>query len=93
FLFTLVGIYRYDGEEINARLAKSEATVLNNAINDKIFNHGAVIRIINTRSKARLIGTINRYKDDYNTSITKHLVNDLADQYLGCIAHSHPMRQ
>ncbi|KAL6989730.1 hypothetical protein U1Q18_015481 [Sarracenia purpurea var. burkii] len=85
FLLALVGIYRYDGEEINARLAKSEATVLNNAINDKIFNHVEVIRIISTRSKAQLIGTLNRYKDDYNTSITKHLVNDPADQYLAAL--------
>ena len=66
-----MGIYRYDGDEIDARLAKSEANVLHNAIKEKVFNHKEVIRIVSTRSKAQLMATFNRYKDEYDTSITK----------------------
>ncbi|XP_057502646.1 annexin-like protein RJ4 [Actinidia eriantha] len=85
FLVALVGIYRYDGDEIDARLAKSEANVLHNAIKEKVFNHEEVIRIVSTRSKAQLMATYNRYKDEYDTSITKHLVDDPADQYLAAV--------
>lgn len=70
-LVALVGIYRYDGNEIDAHLANSEAHVLHNAIEEKVLNHDEIIRIVSTRSKAQLMATFNRYKDDYGTSITK----------------------
>ncbi|KAH7863161.1 hypothetical protein Vadar_014093 [Vaccinium darrowii] len=82
---SLVGIYRYDGDEIDAYLAHSEANVLHNAIEEKVLNHDEVIRIVSTRSKAQLMATFNRYKDDYGTSITKHLVDDTANEYLAAI--------
>lgn len=64
--------YRYEGDEINARLANSEAEILHNAIKDhKAFNHEEAIRILSTRSKTQLIATFNRYRDDQATSITK----------------------
>ncbi|KAL7198320.1 hypothetical protein ACSBR2_020761 [Camellia fascicularis] len=85
FLVALVGIYRYDGQEIDARLAKSEAQILHNCINEKAFNHEEVIRILTTRSKAQLLATFNRYKDEYGASITKHFVNDSDDQYLAAV--------
>ncbi|KAF7139552.1 hypothetical protein RHSIM_Rhsim07G0065300 [Rhododendron simsii] len=84
-LVALVGIYRYDGNEIDAHLANSEANVLHNAIEEKALNHDEIIRIVSTRSKAQLMATFNRYKDDYGTSITKHLVDDPANQYLAAI--------
>lgn len=74
FLVALVSVFRYDGREINARLAKSEADTLQDAIKDKAFNHEEVIRILTTRSKAQLMATFNRYRDDCGTSITKSLL-------------------
>jgi len=70
-LVALVSAYRYDGHEVNERLAKSEAEILHNAIKDKAFNHEEVTRILSTRSKTQLRAIFNRYKDEHDTSITK----------------------
>ncbi|KAH9774228.1 hypothetical protein WN944_020602 [Citrus x changshan-huyou] len=75
-LVALVSVLRYDGPEINARLAKSEADILEDAIKNKAFNHEEVIRILTTRSKAQLMATFNRYRDDCGTSITKSLLRE-----------------
>ncbi|KAG5565100.1 hypothetical protein RHGRI_001106 [Rhododendron griersonianum] len=84
FLVALAGVYRYDGGDIDPRLAKSEADVLHNAIKDK--NHEEITRIVGTRSKAQLVATFNCYKDEYGASITKHLVNDPAIPYLAAVS-------
>lgn len=73
-LVALVSVFRYDGREINARLAKSEADILQDAIKNKAFNHEEVIRILTTRSKAQLMATFNQYRDDCGSSITKSLL-------------------
>lgn len=70
-LVGVVGVYRYNGEEINARLANSEADCLHNAITEKAFGDEEVIRIITTRSKLQILATLNKYKDDHSSSITK----------------------
>ncbi|KAL9421088.1 hypothetical protein AB3S75_038616 [Citrus x aurantiifolia] len=75
-LVALVSVLRYDGPEINARLAKSEADILEDATKNKAFNHEEVIRILTTRSKAQLMATFNRYRDDRGTSITKSLLSE-----------------
>ncbi|ESR52108.1 Annexin D8 [Citrus sinensis] len=75
-LVALVSVLRYDGPEINARLAKSEADILEDATKNKAFNHEEVIRILTTRSKAQLMATFNRYRDDCGTSITKSLLRE-----------------
>ncbi|XP_030439696.1 annexin-like protein RJ4 [Syzygium oleosum] len=80
-LVGLVSAYRYEGEEINARLANSEADVLHNAIKDKAFSHEEVIRILSTRSKAQLRATFNRYQGDQGTSITKNMLADHPDDF------------
>ncbi|KAL3719127.1 hypothetical protein ACJRO7_004128 [Eucalyptus globulus] len=80
-LVGLVSAYRFEGEEINARLANSEADVLHNAIKDKAFNHDEVIRILTTRSKAQLRATFNRYRDDQGTSITKNILVEHPDDF------------
>lgn len=80
-LVGLVSAYRFEGEEINARLANSEADVLHNAIRDKAFNHDEVIRILTTRSKAQLRATFNRYRDDQGTSITKNILVEHPDDF------------
>ncbi|KAK4357791.1 hypothetical protein RND71_023401 [Anisodus tanguticus] len=71
-----LGIYRYAGDEIDARLAKSEADIICNAIKSKELNHEEIVRIITTRSKNQLRATLNRYKDDHGSSLTKHLRDD-----------------
>jgi hypothetical protein len=70
-LVGLVTVFRYEGDEINARLANSEADTLHDAIKDKGFNHEEVIRILTTRSETQLTATFNRYRDDHGSSITK----------------------
>ncbi|KAI3415016.1 Annexin [Psidium guajava] len=80
-LVGLASAYRYEGEEIIARLANSEAVVLHNAIKDKAVNHEEVIRILTTRSKAQLRATFNRYRDDQGTSITKNLLAEQPDDF------------
>ncbi|GMI80317.1 ANNEXIN 8, annexin 8 [Hibiscus trionum] len=81
-LVALVTAFRYDGEEINTRVANSEAKILYEAVENKKFNHEEVIRILTTRSKMQLMATFNRYRDDHGTSITKLLQGDSGDEFL-----------
>lgn len=68
-LVGLVSAYRHAGPEINERLAKTEAEILHEAI--KHHDYEETIRILTTRSKAQLIATFNRYRDEHSNSITK----------------------
>ncbi|KAK8505732.1 hypothetical protein V6N12_024715 [Hibiscus sabdariffa] len=70
-LIGLVSAIRYEGEEINKTLAKSEAKVLHEAIKDKELNNDEVIRILTTRSKLQLQLIFNVYREEQGTSITK----------------------
>ena len=63
-LVALVGIHRYDGDEIDASLANSEANVLHTAIKESVLNHDEIIRVASTRSKAQLRATFNCYKEN-----------------------------
>ncbi|XP_020586843.1 annexin-like protein RJ4 [Phalaenopsis equestris] len=78
-LVGLVGTYRYEGDEVDVRLAHSEADILHDAINKKSFNHDEVIRIVTTRSKAQLNATFNKYKDEHGVSILKDLKTENQD--------------
>ncbi|CAI9769472.1 unnamed protein product [Fraxinus pennsylvanica] len=80
-----LSVYRYNGEEINARLASSEAEILHRVISEKAYNHEETIRIITTRSKVQILATLNHFKDDYGTSITKHLRDDSSHEYLSAL--------
>ncbi|KAF8396232.1 hypothetical protein HHK36_017846 [Tetracentron sinense] len=84
-LVALVSTYRYNGDEINARVAHLEADILHNAIQEKAFNHEEVIRVLSTRSKAQIIATLNCYKDDHGTSITKILLGNPSDEFLAAL--------
>ncbi|PRQ55157.1 putative annexin [Rosa chinensis] len=75
-LVALVTAYRYDGNEINEKLASSEANILHDAIKEKCFNHEEIIRILSTRSKTQLMATFNKYRDDHGSSISKNLLGD-----------------
>ncbi|XP_027356062.1 annexin-like protein RJ4 [Abrus precatorius] len=80
-LVGLVSSFRYGGDEINARLAKTEADILHESIKVKKGNHEEAIRILTTRSKTQLMATFNRYRDDHGTSITKKLLDDASDDF------------
>lgn len=96
FLLGLASVYRHHGGEINAKLADKEADILHKALTEKEFCHDEVLRVITTRSKAQVLATINRYKDDHGISITKHLRDGPDAEYLTavrttiqCIADHH----
>ncbi|PON98816.1 Annexin [Trema orientale] len=80
-LVALVSAYRYQGDEVNARLADAEADILHKAIKDNSFNSDEVIRILSTRSKAQLNATFNRYRDDHKTSISKDFLGELGNDF------------
>ncbi|KAF7836173.1 annexin-like protein RJ4 [Senna tora] len=80
-LVGLVSSYRYGGDEINAKLAQTEADILHGAIKDKKGCYEEVIRILTTRSKTQLIATFNRYRDVHGSSITKKLLDDASDDF------------
>jgi len=67
----LVTAFRYVGDEINPKLAQTEAEILHEAVKEKKGSHEEAIRILTTRSKTQLIATFNRYRETHGTSITK----------------------
>lgn len=75
-LVALVTAFRYDGTEVDGRLANSEADILRDVIKDKEYNHEEVVRIVSTRSKPQLLATFNRYREEPGTSITKELLGE-----------------
>ncbi|TYI54214.1 hypothetical protein E1A91_D11G059900v1 [Gossypium mustelinum] len=66
-LVPLVSAFRYEGEEVNMTLAKSEAKILH----DKI-----------SRSKAQLNATLNHYNTSFGNAINKDLKADPSDEFL-----------
>lgn len=70
-MVSLVGIVRYEGDEVNMTLAKSEAKLLHEKIAEKAYNHEDVIRIVTTRSKAQLNATLNHYTNEFGNEIDK----------------------
>ncbi|XP_028769992.1 annexin-like protein RJ4 isoform X1 [Neltuma alba] len=80
-LVGLVTSYRYVGEEINARLAQSEAEILHEAIKEKKGSQEEVIRVLTTRSKTQLVATFNRYREAHGASISKKLVDETSDEF------------
>ncbi|KAG9443691.1 hypothetical protein H6P81_015031 [Aristolochia fimbriata] len=81
-LVSLVTTYRYDGDDVNARLAHNEASILRQAIEQKAYAHEEIIRILSTRSTAQLTATLNRYKDDHGSSISKELMGEPNEEFL-----------
>uniref|UniRef100_A0A0D9Y948 Annexin n=1 Tax=Oryza glumipatula TaxID=40148 RepID=A0A0D9Y948_9ORYZ len=72
-LLALVSTYRYDGDEVNDALAKSEAKILHETVTNGDIDHGELIRIVGTRSRAQLNATFSWFRDERGTSITKAL--------------------
>lgn len=71
----LISAYRYEGPEVNTKLAHSEAKILHEKIQHKAYGDDEIIRILTTRSKAQLIATFNRYNDEYGHPINKVRTN------------------
>ena len=67
----LVSAFRYEGEEVNTILAKSEAKILHEKISDKAYSDEEIIRILTTRSKAQLNATLNHYNNAFGNAINK----------------------
>lgn len=88
-LVGLVSAHRYHGDEIDASLAKTEAKTFLHHVEKKDFNDAEIIRIITTRSKAQVTGTLNVFKDDQGSAITKHLGDKkCADEYLKALRNA-----
>lgn len=66
-----MGTFRYDGDEVNMILAKSEAKLLHEKIAEKAYNHEDLLRVITTRSKAQLNATLNHYNNEFGNEIDK----------------------
>ncbi|CAN6542732.1 unnamed protein product [Malus baccata var. baccata] len=84
-LVPLVSSYRYEGDEVNLALAKSEAKLLHEKISDKAYNDDDIIRILATRSKAQINATLNHYKNEFGNDINKDLKADPKDEYLAIL--------
>lgn len=80
-LVGLVSSYRYTGDEVNAKLAQSEAEILHEAVKEKKGSQEEAVRILSTRSKTQLIATFNRYREIHGTSITKKLLSEESDDF------------
>ncbi|GMY17274.1 annexin D1 [Fagus crenata] len=84
-LVPLVSSYRYEGDEVNMTLAKSEAKILHEKISEKAYNHEDLIRILSTRSKAQINATLNHYKNEFGNDINKDLKTDPKDEFLAIL--------
>ncbi|KAK7314223.1 hypothetical protein VNO77_39436 [Canavalia gladiata] len=80
-LVGLVTSYRYVGDEINPKLAQTEAEILHEAVKEKKGSQEEAIRVLTTRSKTQLIATFNRYREIHGTSITKKLLEEGSDEF------------
>lgn len=65
----LVSSYRYNGEDIDEVMAKSEAANLHNAIRSNQLHNEEVVRVLGTRSKPCLRATFEYYMQDYGRTI------------------------
>lgn len=70
-LVGLVTSYRYVGDEINPKLAQTEAEILHDAVKEKKGSYEETIRVLTTRSRTQLVATFNRYREIHGTSISK----------------------
>uniref|UniRef100_A0A5B6YXY2 Annexin n=2 Tax=Davidia involucrata TaxID=16924 RepID=A0A5B6YXY2_DAVIN len=84
-LVLLVSSYRYEGDEVNMTLAKSEAKILHEKISQKAYSHEDLIRILATRSKAQINATLNHYKNEFGNDINKDLKADPKDEFLAIL--------
>ncbi|KAL2581705.1 hypothetical protein AAZV13_15G199100 [Glycine max] len=80
-LVGLVTSYRYVGDEINPKLAQTEAEILHDAVKEKKGSYEETIRVLTTRSRTQLVATFNCYREIHGTSISKKLVDEGSDEF------------
>ncbi|WJZ91597.1 hypothetical protein VitviT2T_010655 [Vitis vinifera] len=81
-LVPLVSAFRYEGPEVNTRLARTEARILHQKISEKAYNDDELIRIVTTRSKPQLNATLNHYNNEFGNAINKDLKANPEDEFL-----------
>uniref|UniRef100_A0ACD5W9U1 Uncharacterized protein n=1 Tax=Avena sativa TaxID=4498 RepID=A0ACD5W9U1_AVESA len=79
-LLALVSTYRYDGDEVDGGLARSEAKTIHEAVTrdggGTIMDHGELTRILGTRSRAQLVATLSCFRDEHGgTTVVKALLH------------------
>ncbi|KAG0492385.1 hypothetical protein HPP92_005783 [Vanilla planifolia] len=84
-LVPLLTAYRYEGPEVNRTLAKSEAKLLHEKIEEKSYADEEIIRILTTRSKLQLEATFNAYNNEFGHPINKDLKSDPKDDFLSAL--------
>jgi hypothetical protein len=84
-LVPLVSSYRYEGDEVNMTLAKTEAKILHENISKKAYSDEDLIRILATRSKAQVNATLNHYKNEFGKDIVEDLEVDPKDEFLSIL--------
>ncbi|KAH1064405.1 hypothetical protein J1N35_029392 [Gossypium stocksii] len=76
-LVALVSAYRYEGPGVNEDVAKSEAQILYEAINNgdknKFLDHEDAIMILATRSKQHLQALYQHYNQSYDKTLAQDL--------------------
>ncbi|KAJ8769526.1 hypothetical protein K2173_005129 [Erythroxylum novogranatense] len=71
-LVPLVSAFRYDGDEVNQTLAKSEAKIIHEKISEKAYNDEEIIRILSTRILIKW-NLLQDLKADLNDEFLKFL--------------------
>ncbi|KAE8656286.1 Annexin D6 [Hibiscus syriacus] len=84
-LVPLVSAYRYEGDEVNMSLAKTEAKFLHEKISEKAYSDDDVVRVLGTRSKAQINATLNYYKNAHGKDIIEDLEDDPKDDFLALL--------
>jgi len=82
-MLLLVSVHRFESDTTDVKLAEKEAEILHDCIKKKEFKHEEIIRIITTRNKTQLIATFYRFKNAYNTPVTKVIRRLSASELIG----------
>ncbi|RWR75969.1 annexin A6-like protein [Cinnamomum micranthum f. kanehirae] len=72
-LLSMVSSFRYDGEDVDEKIAKSEADQLHDAIERQQLDQDHIIWILSTRNQCQLKATFNIYKQDYGNPIDEDI--------------------
>ncbi|XXG50464.1 hypothetical protein AAC387_Pa02g4467 [Persea americana] len=72
-LVGMVSSYRYDREEVDETVAKSEADLLHDAIENRNLDQEQVIWILGTRNRFQLKATFNCYHQDYGKPVDQDI--------------------
>ncbi|XP_058107036.1 annexin D3-like [Magnolia sinica] len=80
-LVSLVGSYRYEGEEGDGKVAKEESDKLHVSIENKHLEQEHVIWILSTRNKFQLQATFTCYKYDYSISVDEDIKDSINSDF------------